>query len=105
MQLLEKAIEIAGGQTALAAAINVAIVDQARVAGEEPKTRLLVTPQKVSYWLGRKKGVVPAEYVLPIEHATNKKITRHELRPDLYPENEYGEQNGVVNAASGTAGA
>lgn len=30
-------------------------------------------------------GRVPAERVLQIETATNGKVTRHELRPDLYP--------------------
>lgn len=29
---------------------------------------------------------VPAERVLQIEHATAGQITRHQLRPDLYPE-------------------
>jgi DNA-binding transcriptional regulator YdaS (Cro superfamily) len=38
--------------------------------------------QKVSYWL-RKKMLLPAEYVLPAERATG--ISRHDLRPDLYP--------------------
>ena len=28
---------------------------------------------------------VSAENVLPIERATNGKVSRHELRPDLYP--------------------
>lgn len=35
-------------------------------------------------WLNRDK-CVPAEAVLLIEQATGGKITRHELRPDLYP--------------------
>lgn len=30
----------------------------------------------------------PAEWVLPIERATRGKVTRHELRPDLYPLDE-----------------
>lgn len=28
---------------------------------------------------------IPAERVLDLERATNGKVTRHELRPDLYP--------------------
>lgn len=36
-------------------------------------------------WLNRDKAV-PAEAVLPIEEATGGKVTRHELRPDLYPQ-------------------
>jgi DNA-binding transcriptional regulator YdaS (Cro superfamily) len=30
-------------------------------------------------------GKVPAERVLSIESATDGAVTRHELRPDLYP--------------------
>ncbi|MBA1200487.1 helix-turn-helix domain-containing protein [Pseudomonas capeferrum] len=39
-----------------------------------------VTPMAVSYW---KVRGVPARHVLPIEKATG--VSRHELRPDLYP--------------------
>ncbi|WP_411835653.1 transcriptional regulator [Pseudomonas chlororaphis subsp. aurantiaca] len=39
-----------------------------------------VTPMAVSYW---KVRGVPARHALPIEKATG--ISRHELRPDLYP--------------------
>jgi DNA-binding transcriptional regulator YdaS (Cro superfamily) len=39
-----------------------------------------VTPMAVSYWKARG---VPARQALPIEKATG--ISRHELRPDLYP--------------------
>jgi len=44
-----------------------------------------VTPQAVSE-IVRKGKKVPAEWCLPIEEATGGKITRHDLRPDLYPE-------------------
>jgi len=38
----------------------------------------------VSHWVtGRTR--IPAERVLTIEAATDGKVTRHELRPDLYP--------------------
>lgn len=33
-------------------------------------------------------GRVPAEWCLPIERATAGEISRHDLRPDLYPEAE-----------------
>lgn len=36
----------------------------------------------ISNWLNRESGV-PAERVLKIEEATG--VSRHELRPDLYP--------------------
>lgn len=41
----------------------------------------------VNYAL-RKRKAVPAEWCLKLEEATGGKITRHDLRPDLYPEDE-----------------
>lgn len=38
--------------------------------------------QIVSYWI-KKDRPLPAEYVLATERATG--ISRHELRPDIYP--------------------
>lgn len=64
MNPLSKAIEIVGGQAALA-----------RLVG--------VTVQAVNQWV--RKGRVPAERVIAIERATNGKIARHALRPDIYP--------------------
>lgn len=61
---LRKAIELAGGQKALADKIG-------------------ASQSKVWYWLGRAKRGVPGEFVLPVERATG--ISRHDLRPDLYP--------------------
>lgn len=37
------------------------------------------------YRLINGKRRVPAELVLPIERATGGAVTRHDLRPDLYP--------------------
>lgn len=59
---LKEAIKAAGSQTKLAAAIG-------------------KTQGHVSNWLRR--NYVPPEMVLPIEGATG--ISRHDLRPDLYP--------------------
>lgn len=59
---LEKACNVAGGQT-----------DLARKIGK--------TQGHISQWLRR--GSVPAEMVLPIELASG--VSRHDLRPDLYP--------------------
>lgn len=40
---------------------------------------------------------IPAERVLAIEAATNGRVTRHEMRPDIYPENTpSGEQRGAA---------
>lgn len=67
-QAVEKAVEIAGGQLSLAKKIG---TGQATVWK----------------WLNRaRREVPPADYVLLIEQATG--ITRHELRPDLYPREE-----------------
>jgi DNA-binding transcriptional regulator YdaS (Cro superfamily) len=57
-----KAAKAAGGQSALA-------------------RHLKVTPQAVQKMCA--SGRVPAERVLEIEKATG--VSRHELRPDLYP--------------------
>lgn len=46
-----------------------------------------VTQGAVSHWInGRVR--VPAERVLDIERATGGKVSRHDLRPDLYPAEE-----------------
>lgn len=44
-----------------------------------------VSPQAVHKW--RVNGV-PSERVLSIESATDRKVRRGDLRPDLYPSNE-----------------
>ena len=61
---LEKAVEIAGSQAELARRIG---KKQAHVWN----------------WLNRDKEV-PAESVLSIEAATAGKVTRHDLRPDIF---------------------
>jgi DNA-binding transcriptional regulator YdaS (Cro superfamily) len=62
---LKKAINIKGGQVALSKAIG-------------------TTQGHVWNWLNRDRQI-PAEYVIPIEKAVNGAVTRHELRPDIYP--------------------
>jgi DNA-binding transcriptional regulator YdaS (Cro superfamily) len=66
MKPIEKAVQKAGGQAALAKKIG---TSQAHVWN----------------WIHRDCRV-KAEYVLPIERATG--VSRHELRPDLYPVEE-----------------
>lgn len=61
---LLRACAAAGGQSALARALG------------------LRSQGSVSSWIAN--GRVPAERVLPIEELTG--ISRHELRPDLYPD-------------------
>lgn len=63
---LLKATKVAGGQSALARAID-------------------CKQQDIWRWLNKLEKT-PAENVLAIEAATG--VTRHELRPDLYPESE-----------------
>lgn len=65
-QPLYDAIKMAGGQSALARAIG-------------------VTQQRIAYWLHDAKAGVPAEFVVPIEEATD--VSRHRLRPDIFGTN------------------
>lgn len=46
--------------------------------------RIGTRQQTVSWWLNE-SGKVPAEFVLKVEAATNREVTRHQLRPDIYP--------------------
>jgi DNA-binding transcriptional regulator YdaS (Cro superfamily) len=61
---LKKAVERAGGQTALG-------------------QRIGVKQTTVRYWLTESKKGVPAQYAPAIERVTG--VQRHELRPDVYP--------------------
>ena len=62
---LHTAIELVGGQSALA-------------------RKLGVKPQAVQQWVSR--GHVPANRVLAIESATEHQVSRYELRPDVFGE-------------------
>lgn len=44
-----------------------------------------VTPQAVSEKIRRGKSASP-KWVLALERETGGKVTRHQLRPDLYPD-------------------
>ena len=66
LSALRKAVKVAGGQTALARAVDAKQVN-------------------IWSWLNRSKRT-PPEYVIPVEKATG--IPRHELRPDIYPLDE-----------------
>lgn len=65
MEALQTAIDLVGGQSELG-------------------RRVGVSQQAVWSWLNRTHRV-PAEMVLKIERATDGKVSRHKLRPDLYP--------------------
>ena len=64
MSPIEKAIAFVGGVSALATALD-------------------TTPQVIVHW--RKRGV-PAERCLDVEAVTNGKVTRHDLRPEIFGE-------------------
>lgn len=66
IKALEKCVEILGSQVKVAAACG--------VAQQTVSERIKVG------------GKVPAEWCLPLERATNGDVTRHQLRPDLYPD-------------------
>jgi DNA-binding transcriptional regulator YdaS (Cro superfamily) len=64
---LQRAVALAGSQTALGKALG---KSQAHVWG----------------WINR-DGKVPAEYAIQVEKITG--VPRYELRPDIYPPEEY----------------
>lgn len=68
---LQRAVLSVNGQTALAKLLTSA-------------TGKNIRQGHIWSWLNRTKQV-PAEYVLPIERVTGGQVSRHELRPDLYP--------------------
>lgn len=65
IKALEKAIDLAGGQSALG-----------RMIGKDQRT--------IWAWINTTQKV-PAEDVIKIESAVDGKVTRHDLRPDVYP--------------------
>ena len=69
MNAIQKAVKVIGGQQQLA---------------EECGVRY----QAVQKWLRR--GKVPAERVIAIEAATG--VSRHDLRPDIYPRDKLKER-------------
>jgi DNA-binding transcriptional regulator YdaS (Cro superfamily) len=73
IRAIERAVAAAGGQAELARRLTVIM--------SKPKP---VTQQQVWNWLFR-DSEVPAEYIIPIEKAIESAVTRHELRPDIYP--------------------
>lgn len=64
---LERTIAIVGGRAVLA-------------------RELKISHQAVSKWL--RKQAVPPKQVLNLERLTEGRVTRYELRPDLYPRDD-----------------
>ena len=63
---LRRAIDVVGGQSALARANN--------------------TKQQNGWFWVNKSGRVPAEFGRPSEQATQGQVTRSQIRPDIDPE-------------------
>lgn len=64
---VKKAVELGGGPSKLA-----------RLLGKD------YSQSQISNWVYRNKRV-PARHVILVEKALEGKITRYDLRPDLYP--------------------
>jgi DNA-binding transcriptional regulator YdaS (Cro superfamily) len=77
MNSLDKAISIAGSQTALAEKVG-------------------TKQQNVSQWT---KSRVSPEFVLGVAKAVDFQVTPHELRPDIYPHPEDGMPRNEQKAA------
>lgn len=76
---LLKAVELSGGQAALAKAIR----------SNKPDSK--VKQAHVWQWLNvSKEPVPPAEYVITIALAVGWRVTPHELREDIYPNQSDG---------------
>jgi DNA-binding transcriptional regulator YdaS (Cro superfamily) len=71
MNPIQRAVSIVGGQSELAR----------RMAKYNKNGSL--TPQAVNSWCSKNR--IPAEYVLAVERETDSQVSRHDLRPDLYP--------------------
>jgi DNA-binding transcriptional regulator YdaS (Cro superfamily) len=63
-QAMKRAVDLAGGQSALARKVG-------------------TTQARIWYWLNKAERGCPAEWVLAVAKATG--VSKHELRPDLYP--------------------
>lgn len=71
---LIRAVDICKGQSALARGINENLIHHSVKS---------VTQQRVWSWIN-KSEVVPAEYCIPIERATNGIVKAIFLRPDVF---------------------
>lgn len=82
IEALQKAIETVGGQPTLAQRLS-------EISGRK------VVQQNISSWLHRSRRV-PGEFVLAIEQATEGAVSKHDLRPDLYPREGAEPQRGAA---------
>lgn len=75
---LRRAIDITGGQGALAAKLRQYFADN-----PSPKARTTVSQQTVSYWLNS-GSLLDAVWWPAFEWATDNGVTRRDLRPDVF---------------------
>jgi DNA-binding transcriptional regulator YdaS (Cro superfamily) len=71
---LKKAVDLCDGQSELARRLS-------ELTGQK------ITQQRIWNIIHRSKKV-PAEFVIPIERATGGKVTRYQLRDDIWPADE-----------------
>ncbi len=76
VKALERAVKLAGGQTALA-----------RQLSQFMRLKKPLKQAHIYNWLYRDK-TTPYRYVIPIEKLLDGKVTRHQLRPDVYPDGQ-----------------
>ena len=68
------------GIEALQRAINI-------LGSQQRAAEVVGVKQPSISWTVRHGAKVPAEWCIPLEQATAARVTRHDLRPDLYPIN------------------
>ena len=59
-----------------------------KIVGSQLKLAKILGKRQSLVWYWLKCGHVSAAAAIPIEQATGGQVTRHELRPDIYPEEE-----------------
>jgi DNA-binding transcriptional regulator YdaS (Cro superfamily) len=62
------------------------IEQAASLAGSERKLAAAAGVSQNAIWAAKRKGTVTAELAVAIEAGTAGKITRQQLRPDLFPQ-------------------
>jgi len=79
-----------------------ALAEAVSVAGSQSELARLIRVSSTSVWrmLNRARRA-SAEYVLAIEAATG--VSRHDLRPDLYPREDAAGETGSDNSPEGIA--
>jgi DNA-binding transcriptional regulator YdaS (Cro superfamily) len=76
MNYLQKSIELAGGQNALARKITAWHLSNGK--------NIIVKQQYIWKWLRSVSPVPPAEHCRAIEEITNGEVTRYQLRADVF---------------------